>query len=192
MQQSPAAPSLTPTPGDLSQQLETLLLGYASRVRQVALRFGLHDRDAEDLVQDVRIRLWKALGDRGTTEPVNASYVHRAAVSAAVDFIRRRRARREADVDISVPSGEATLGAAPPPDGHVEEKELQDLVLKEITQLPPDRALAVRLHLSGYDRREIAEFLDWGEARTRHLIYRGLEMLRSRLRARGIGPERVP
>jgi RNA polymerase sigma-70 factor (ECF subfamily) len=40
----------------------------------------------------------------------------------------------------------------------------------------------------GYDREEIADLLHWSEAKTRNLLYRGLEDLRQLLVARGIGP----
>jgi RNA polymerase sigma-70 factor (ECF subfamily) len=45
------------------------------------------------------------------------------------------------------------------------------------------------MYLSGYSRDEIARRLGWSEAKTRNLLYRGLEDLRNELRRRGIGPE---
>jgi RNA polymerase sigma-70 factor (ECF subfamily) len=47
------------------------------------------------------------------------------------------------------------------------------------------------MHLAGYPRQEIADLLGWSEAKTRNLLYRGLDDLRSRLTARGIGWEMV-
>ena len=49
--------------------------------------------------------------------------------------------------------------------------------------------MVVRMHLAGYPREEIATSLGWTEAKTRNLLYRGLDDLREALRARGIGPE---
>ena len=115
-----------------------------------------------------------------------ASYVYRTAVSAAVDLIRRRRAKREEELDPR-PGGEQIIGTASTPDQVTEETELAEIVEKEIAQLPQDRALAVRMHLNGYPREEIAALLKWSEPRARHLIYRGLEQLRNQLQARGIG-----
>jgi RNA polymerase sigma-70 factor (ECF subfamily) len=48
--------------------------------------------------------------------------------------------------------------------------------------------VAVRYHLSGYDREDIARSLGWSEARTRNLLYRGLDDLRRRLVVMGVTP----
>jgi len=177
-------------PDSLSIELEAQLGRYASRVRAAAARYRLAGAEVEEVIQEVRIRLWQALKDGGNVTQAPASYVYRTAVSAAIDLIRRRRARREVDLNPDGPSVEHVDRAARPGDVAAEENELADIVNQEIATLPKDRALAVRLHLTGYPREEIASLLGWSEARTRHLIYRGLEQLRTRLTARGIGLSR--
>ena len=70
--------------------------------------------------------------------------------------------------------------------------ELSDLaahVSRAIGDLSPARQAAVRLHLSGYERREIADLMRWSEGRTRNLLSRGLMDLREVLAQRGIGVE---
>lgn len=57
-----------------------------------------------------------------------------------------------------------------------------------VEELPAARQAVVRLHLQGYHRDEIAEVLGWSEARTRNLLYRGLDDLRALLAKRCIGP----
>ncbi len=47
------------------------------------------------------------------------------------------------------------------------------------------------MYLVGYSRQEIADLLGWSEAKTRNLLYRGLDDLRRALSQRGIGPEVV-
>jgi RNA polymerase sigma-70 factor, ECF subfamily len=173
------------------QQLEALMLRSAEQVRRLAFRFGLADL-VDEVFQEVRIRLWRSGAGRGNLAEAPASYVYRTALSAAVDLLRRRRARRETPVKLERPSGEAAIGMFPPADAALEQSELGAAIDTEIDALAPDRAVAVRLHLSGYDRDEIADLMGWTEPRTRHLIYRGLADLRDRLRARGIGPEGDP
>jgi RNA polymerase sigma-70 factor (ECF subfamily) len=51
--------------------------------------------------------------------------------------------------------------------------------------------VAVRFHLGGYDREDLARMLGWTEARTRNLLYRGLDDLRRRLTDMGISPRRT-
>ena len=173
--------------GALSRELEAQLDHYQDRVRAAAARYRLAGPEVDEVFQEVRIRLWRALKESGNISEVPASYVYRTAVSAAVDLIRRQRARREVELDPVRAEDDPTMGVVPAANRAAEENELADLVDREIGGLPEDRALAVRMHLSGYPREEIAQLLRWSEPRTRHLIYRGLEDLRGRLRARGIG-----
>lgn len=176
-------------PGDLRDEaLETLLRRSADQVRRLASRYGLQDQ-VDEVFQEVRIRLWKSGAGHGNLAEAPASYVYRTALSAAVDILRRKRARRETPAKLERPSGEAVFGEARPADAPLNDRELGQAIEQEINALAPDRAMVVRLHLAGYAREEIADLLSWTEPRTRHLIYRGLADLRERLLARGIGPE---
>ena len=82
----------------------------------------------------------------------------------------------------------ATLTAAnPDPHSALEGSELADRVARAIDEIPATRRPAVRMHLAGYPREEIARLMGWTEAKTRNLLYRGLADLRERLTAEGIG-----
>src|SRR5262249_61978763 len=77
-----------------SSELEAAVGRFAALVRRVGLKHRLSEAGLEDVLQEVRIRLWRARSrpESEKTEPVSASYVYRVAVSAAVDLLRRRRA----------------------------------------------------------------------------------------------------
>jgi RNA polymerase sigma factor (sigma-70 family) len=77
------------------------------------------------------------------------------------------------------------------PHEDVEARELAAQIDAALETLPADRRVAVRLHLAGYDRDDIARSLGWSEARTRNLVYRGLEDVRRRLAVMGIAPRRA-
>jgi RNA polymerase sigma-70 factor (ECF subfamily) len=139
-------------------------------------------------MQEVRIRLWRA---RGTSEQIgetNTSYVYRTASSAALDVLRRRRAR-QADRHEAIDDGGVAVIAAPAPGPHeqLEGSELAGRVSRAIEAIPASRRPAVRMHLAGYPREEIAQLMGWSEAKTRNLIYRGLADLRERLAGEGVG-----
>ena len=63
-------------------------------VRQVGRRYRLDDSDVDEVMQEVRIRLWRAQRTSEQIGEVSTSYVYRTASSAALDVIRRRRSRR--------------------------------------------------------------------------------------------------
>jgi RNA polymerase sigma-70 factor (ECF subfamily) len=155
------------------------------------------DADVDEVMQEVRIRLWRShgTGTPGSEQiaPAPASYVYRTAVSAALDLIRRRRARRAGATVALDESGEAAGVATPEsprgPDADLEASELAAQVARAIDTIPATRRPAVRMYLAGYPREEIATLMGWSEAKTRNLLYRGLADLRERLTEWGVAWE---
>ena len=80
--------------GDL-QALGAVYDRYAPMVNGLALRILRDTGDAEDVVQDVFVQVWReaARFDRGRGSP--QSWICTIARSRALDRLRRRRARRE-------------------------------------------------------------------------------------------------
>jgi RNA polymerase sigma-70 factor (ECF subfamily) len=152
---------------------------YASIIRDTAQRHNLSECDIDEVLQDVRIRLWRALSTSEKIAAAPASYVYRTAVSAALDLIRRRRARREHQFERFGEELPASGGVQP--DQALDESELINRLARALTDLSQSRRVVVRMHLLGYHRDEIAELLGWTEAKTRNLLYRGLSDLRARL-----------
>lgn len=176
----------------VSPALESVIGRFRHMVRSVSSRHRLSDSDLDDVVQEVRIRLWRAFPTSEQISRVRTSYVYQTATSAALDLIRRRRAHR-ADVTDPVDSRTETLvTVARGPQAEVESSEALDEILAVVDGLLPPRRAVVRMYLNGYDREEIADVLGWSEGKTRNLLYRGLADLRDRLRERGIDPERLP
>ena len=69
---------------------------YAEEIRSAAARACPRDAGvaADELAQEIRLRLWKALpGAKEIEDP--ASYIRRVAATAAIDAVRRVRARKE-------------------------------------------------------------------------------------------------
>lgn len=172
----------------LSPALETALRRFGEDVRGIALSFRLAGDDVDELEQEIRLRLWKTLRTGEKIGGAPASYVRQVARSAAIDLFRRRRARREETLSeesergaMTVPTAEAQLVSA----------EFSASLARALEGLVSSRQGAVRMHLAGYPREEIADLMGWSEAKTRNLLYRGLEDLRERLTAMGITPEAV-
>lgn len=177
---------------DVSPALEALLGRFGELLRRAGRRRGLAEHDLDELLQDVRIRLWKALQTGEKISTVTASYAYRAARSAAVDLIRRRRAWREGPLTTGDGDAEPEAGAVDAPQlAAVEGGETTARLERALGELVRPRAVAVRMHLAGYPREEIATLMGWSEAKTRNLLYRGLADLRERLEAEGLRPENV-
>jgi RNA polymerase sigma factor (sigma-70 family) len=179
-----------PVPDSFSPALEAVVTKFAGMVRSVGWRHRLSEADVDEVMQQVRIRLWRAQGETEQIRRAPASYVYRTAVSAALDLMRRRRAHR-VDQTLSLESSEPALPVKRDPQADLEYSELSGLVAQAIDQIPASRRPVVRMHLAGHPREEIATLMGWSEAKTRNLLYRGMNDLRERLTAMGVGWETV-
>ena len=177
-----------------SDALEHVLHRFGAMLTRAGLERGLGPAELDDLRQEVRIRLWRALEQGERIEGIPASYVQRTAVSAALDLIRRRRARRTEPLVEPRDTGDKPIGPSAQvsgPDREFDRDELAESVARAVDKLADARRVVVRLYLVGYPREEIAGLLGWSEPKTRNLLYRGLADLRSRLTELGIGPGRI-
>jgi RNA polymerase sigma-70 factor (ECF subfamily) len=171
----------------ISDQLESLVNRYAGALRSIAARYRLTPPDRDDLVQEVRVRLWKAI-DSERMDSIPTSYLYRTATSAALDLIRRRRTSREDSMD-DVPAVERSLAdAALRPDQAAQLSDLALQVDRAIEAIPESRRRVVRMYLAGYNSTEIGALMGWSEAKARNLLYRGLGDLRERLARVGVAP----
>jgi len=176
-----------------SAAIERVVARFGEVARRAGAAHGLRGDDIDEVLQEVRIRLWRAGAALGKLETLTPSYVYRAAASAAIDLLRRRRARREERMD-DEPGAAASAAAAAaaavtrPADDALLADETARAIEACLLELVPNRRAVVRTYLKGYDREEIAALLGWSEAKTRNLLYRGLDDLRRRLLARGIHP----
>ena len=173
---------------ELSPSLERVMATYARMVRHLSRRRGLADSEVEEVLQDVRIRLWRALPD-ARMKRVTTSYVYRTAMSAVCDHVRRRRNSKTESLDDLAPADSGRLAAPTRADDALERSELARRVDLALSQLSDNRRPVLRMYLAGYAQAEIQEVFGWTEARTRNLLYRGLSDLRLALGRLGVGSE---
>ena len=162
----------------VSAALQGTLTRYANVVRQATFKHHLGESDFDEVLQDVRIRLWRALSTPERILAIPPSYVYQTAASAALDLIRRRKPRPSSDLVILE---ETRASRSADPEDRLALAELREELTRALAFLVKSRRRVVRLHLGGYHRSEIAARLGWSEDKTRNLLYRGLADLRSRL-----------
>ncbi len=176
-------------PDSLSPALERVLERFGGVVRRVCWKYRFSGAEVDELMQEVRIRLWHAHGGHERASEnlaaIPASYLQRTALSAAIDLLRRGRARR-ADRMVPLDDEPDGMGQSPAPDQVLAESETAEQVERAIQSIHASRRPVVRMHLMGHSREEIARLLGWTEAKTRNLLYRGLTDVRERLLAEGV------
>ena len=174
---------------DVSRALQDLINRFDAFVRRTASRHGLSGPDLDDVVQDLRVRIWKSFGTADLIRRANPNYMYRAAVSASLDIIRRRRTAKSMAAPLDAVQDSALADPRASADGLLASKELATAVHDALGLLAESRRSVVRMYLAGYDRFEIADLMGWTEGKTRNLLYRGLDDLRAILASRSITRE---
>ena len=142
--------------------------------------------EADDLVQTALLRVLEIRRRREGEAEFSTFYLRRAAHSAVVDEIRRRRRRGE--VPLEAEGEEPALpSVAPGPETITEAGELGKAITECLGRMIRPRRLAVTLHLQGHRIREVGALMGWGLKKAENLIYRGLSDLRECLGSVGYG-----
>lgn len=144
----------------------------------------------DDIEQEARLRLWRALESEREIQNL-ASYLYTIAATSTIDAVRCVQARNEQQLE----TGEAaenemairlTAESNKSPERLAERHELIEKVRSAFAQLPEKRRQAVGLYLRGMSNQEIADLLGWSEPKARNLLYRGLKEMREILHREGI------
>jgi RNA polymerase sigma factor (sigma-70 family) len=158
-------------------------------LRFVARQRGVPEEELAEVIQNLRLRLWRAHPKADAIAGLGTSYIYQTAISASLDVIRNRRAfGARHQTSLTSIKHEPPTPDRSSPAAVLEQAEDARAVAEAICALPEARRVPVRMYLSGYTRQEIASQLGWSEAKARNLLYRGLEDLRHELRRRGLGP----
>ncbi len=160
---------------------EEIVRDHSARVYRLAYRLTGNPHDAEDLTQEVFVRVFRSLH---TFRPGRfEGWLHRITTNLFLDQARRRqRIRFDA---LPENAGERLAGHLPAPDSGVDDRMFDDDVEQALVQLKPEfRAAVVLCDIEGLTYDEIAEVLDIKVGTVRSRIHRGREQLRKALRHR--------
>jgi len=129
---------------------------HHERVFRVARRITGNASDAEDVVQNVFLRVMRR-EDPPLREDDAANYLHRSATNAALDLLRRRKTARADSMD----DADRLPDHEPGPDAIHEGAEIRDKLRAALAALNPRAAEIFTLrYFDGYGNREIARLLN--------------------------------
>jgi len=162
-----------------AQAFEAVYRTHLSRVHSLVRRMTA-GRDADELTQDVFVRLWQKLGTfRGDSS--FTTWLHRLAVNVVIERFRTDQARRGRMVD-----GEDIFEMLPGP------AQTRDLGMDFETALEklPDgaREIFVLHDVEGYKHHEIATLLEISAGTSKAQLHRARMMLRKHLGPRAARP----
>jgi RNA polymerase sigma-70 factor (ECF subfamily) len=168
---------------------EAVVREHSARVYRLAYRLTGNSHDAEDLTQEVFVRVFRSLDSYipGTFE----GWLHRITTNLFLDMARRRqRIRFEGLAEDT----EARLGGSEPtPAQAFDDRHLDGDIHEALMALAPEyRAAVILCDIEGLSYEEIADTLGVKLGTVRSRIHRGRAQLRQALGHRRPGHIRTP
>ena len=156
---------------------EDLVIAYQHRVFGVALRMLRNRSEAEEIAQEVFLRVHRAVEDfRGEAKLSTWLYAITSRLCLNRLASGERRMAREGEESLERLRGEAD------PAAHVERVELEAALQRAITELPEERRIVVVLRdFEGLSYEEIAAALDLELGTVRSRLHRARMDLKEKL-----------
>ena len=170
---------------------DALYTRYASRIYGLGLVLLENKADAEDLVQDTFLKIWRT-GSR--FDPQRGSldvWILLTARSVAIDRLRRRTLEIR---KLSSEPRRSEVSDEPGPEWHAEQRDLFQRARKALEQLPPQQRSAVALaYLGERSSTQVAELQGIPRGTAKSRIRAGIATLRQTFAEEGSGrPPAVP
>ena len=167
--------------GDATAWEEIVRL-HSRRIYNLCYRFTSSPDDAQDLTQDVFIKIYRTLGSYDVEKGAFTTWLTTLTRNLLVDHFRRSRQARLTDsIDAGLREEKDSLSlsdrlpdSAPSPDDRLASKETQKMVQQALARLSPDLREALILRdLQDLDYKEIAQVLRVPEGTVKSRINRG-------------------
>jgi len=180
------SPASQPAPAEWNLPTwEDIVRMHSARVYRLAYRLTGNPHDAEDLTQEVFVRVFRSLSSYtpGTFE----GWLHRITTNLFLDSARRKQ--RIHFEGLADEMAHRLPGSEPTPAQAFDDSHLDDDVQAALKALPPEyRAAVVLCDIEGFSYEEIAATLGVKLGTVRSRIHRGRAQLRSALEHRRPAP----
>ncbi len=161
---------------------QALVERHRSMVYRVAYQFAGNHHDAEDIAQDVFIKVYRSL-DRFRQDAQLTSWLYRIVMNACIDHRRRQAPGRAAPFgDEAEQRMLNTPEERPGPEDRAYGTELGQMLESEIARLPQGQRLVfVMRHHQGLKLTEIAVALGLAEGTVKRQLHAAVHRLRASL-----------
>jgi RNA polymerase sigma-70 factor (ECF subfamily) len=155
---------------------------HRSMVYRLAYQFAGNHHDAEDIAQDVFLKVYRSL-DRFRYDAQLTSWLYRIVMNACIDHRRRQSPAGWApfteDAELRMAN---TPEEGPGPEDQAYGGQLGDVLEAEITRLPPGQRLVFTMrHHEGLKLSEIADALGLAEGTVKRQLHAAVHRLRAAL-----------
>jgi RNA polymerase sigma-70 factor, ECF subfamily len=163
---------------------------YGQRIFQLAFRYTRNHEDAEEVVQDVLLKVFRKI-DAFRGDSALSSWIYRITFNTAMSRMRRLKAMRAAemsDIEIGTAANDDALAAFDPPDrsdladASVLKSQLRERLAAAVVGLPEIYRVPVILRdFNGLSTEEASTKLQIKDQTLKSRLHRGRMLLRARL-----------
>ena len=166
---------------------QSLVERHRSMVYRVAYQFAGNHHDAEDIAQEVFIKVYRSL-DRFRQDAQLTSWMYRIVMNACIDY--RRRHVPAASAPFSEEAEHKMLNTpeeSPGPEDVTYAGELGEVLETAVSRLPPgQRIVFIMRHHQGLKLGEIAQSLGLAEGTVKRQLHAAVHRLRHALSAANV------
>ena len=154
---------------------EELVRQHTRRVYGLCYRFTGSDAEAQDLTQDVFLRIFRSLRSFRSAEGSFVTWLARLTRNLLIDHYRRTRQERVTDsIEEQLPMLEESVAASARPEGLVAGREASEILQAALQKLSPElRETVILRDLQEMEYREIAQALGVPEGTVKSRLNRG-------------------
>lgn len=164
---------MTPS-NDISSFKNSPLWAARGAMYRLALRITLNSQEAEDVVQDVIIKIWKMREQLQNVENIEA-YAMKMVNNLALDR-QRMKVNQTENIDGMDFAGNNSV------EKNIEQEEKINSIREAMNSLPEKQRIAMQLRdFEGYSYKEIAEVMQITEDQVKVSIFRARQHIKSKL-----------
>jgi RNA polymerase sigma-70 factor (ECF subfamily) len=159
---------------------EELYRRYGSRLFNVAYRMTGNATDADDLLQEIFLLVFRRL-DTYRGEAALGTWLYRLAVNCCLDYVRSKQGKQQKATGFleDLPDMDPVAPGSWRPDRVLDRMELEQAIAK----LPPSYRSAFVLHdVEGLEHHEVGEMLGIAVGTSKSLVHKARQRLRLLLR----------
>ena len=153
------------------------LLQLKDKMFRLALRITLNRAEAEDVTQDILLRVWEQRESLGELRSLEA-YVLTAVRNLALDRVAKTDNANVSLDDVQTDAFDSALR----PDEDMEQQESLKRVREIMSGLPEAQRTALHLReIEGHSYRETADIMNVSEANVKVLIFRARQTVKNKI-----------
>jgi RNA polymerase sigma factor (sigma-70 family) len=160
---------------------------YKALVYNVCLNYLLNANDAQDVAQEVFIKVYKQLHQFDAKQASIKTWIYRIAINTALDFLKAKKTKKRFGFLVSIfdtdaPQLESKSLHVDHPGIQLEQKEALEKLMKIIYELPENQKTAIILSkIEGLPQQEVAVLMDKSVKAVESLIQRAKDTIGKKL-----------